>query len=120
MTLDRRYFIKSIIGSAFLTLTTMSNTNTNETVHKRVQRLFSFSHDTHSHNMHEPFSVTFNLKKSLRLPQGEGQELTDEEFVLFIANNIRQDFTSGNIVDFDGWQISQTEAAIIQHTFRMA
>lgn len=111
MSIDRRYFLKGIMGSGLIVLSAASIKPIDETVEERIQRLFSID--------------TINIKSSnlpshikdysLKLRESEDGllRISDKAFVEIIDSNIRQDFSENHIIEIAGWQLSRTEIAIL-------
>ena len=111
MSVDRRYFLKGLMGMGVIPVTPISIQPLEETLEQRIQRLFSSCGDGLTCLDMEPYLK--KQKLSLKGRAAEINHLSDQDFIEMLEYNIRQDFVQGDIVDIAGWQLSTTEIAVI-------
>ena len=111
MSIDRRHFIKGILGSGLIAFSTVLIKPISETLEGKIQRLFA-KHPTKGAD--ELFASLPNNHALTLLEADSGLlQLSDKAFIKMIEKNISQDFSDGRIIDLAGWQLSDTEVSVI-------
>lgn len=113
MSVDRRHFLKGIVGSSLVALLPASAAAISETVECRIQRLFVNCAGEISNNSTVLPTIFTEQTLMLRRDNECLHKLSDHDFIEMLDNNIRQDFAEGQIIDLAGWQLASTEVAIM-------
>ena len=108
MSMNRRYFVKGLVGSGLISLSTISIKPHIETVENRILRLF-----TNCSTSATLYSLSQNEPLRLRETNRYLLNLSDKAFIKAIDKNIRLDFNQGYIISLAGWQLARTEITII-------